>query len=74
MEASSARKHGRQVSQATSRDTFTLPEEAFPDASAGMEDWLFQGLDTAFFDVLMSGAGEPLNGTDTEGWNFTISP
>ncbi|CAI7652586.1 unnamed protein product [Penicillium viridicatum] len=74
VEASSARKHGRQVSQATSGDAFTLPEEAFPDASAGMEDWLFQGLDTAFFDVLMSGAGEPLNGTDTEGWNFTISP
>jgi hypothetical protein len=39
-----------------------------------MEEWLFQGLDTAFFDVLMSGAGEqPLNGTDTEGLNFTIS-
>ncbi|KAJ9484591.1 hypothetical protein VN97_g8773 [Penicillium thymicola] len=74
MEASSARKHGGQVVQATSGDVFALPEEAFPDASADMEDWLFQGLDTAFFDVLMSGAGEPLNGTDTEGWNFTISP
>lgn len=74
VETSSARKHGGQVVQATPRDAFALPEEAFPDASAGMEDWLFQGLDTAFFDVLMSGAGEPLNGTDTEGWNFTISP
>lgn len=72
---SSARKHGRQVSQATSGDVFTLPEATFPDASAGMEEWLFQGLDTAFFDVLMSGAGEqPLNGTDTVGWNFTMSP
>ncbi|KAJ5927206.1 hypothetical protein N7516_008979 [Penicillium verrucosum] len=70
----SARKHGGQVVQATSGDLFALPEEAFPDASADMEDWHFQGLDTAFFDVLMSGAGEPLNGTDTEGWNFTISP
>ncbi|KAF5866513.1 hypothetical protein ETB97_011398 [Aspergillus alliaceus] len=53
---------------ATSGDIFALPEETFPDASAGMEDWLLQGFDTAFFDVLMSGAGEqPLNGTDTEG-------
>jgi hypothetical protein len=71
---SSARKHGGQAAQATSGDVFALPEETVRDASAGMEEWLFQGLDTAFFDVLMSGAGEqPLNGTDTEGWNFTIS-
>ncbi|KAE8391667.1 hypothetical protein BDV23DRAFT_182254 [Aspergillus alliaceus] len=66
--ASSARQHGGLVAQATSGDIFALPEETFPDASAGMEDWLLQGFDTAFFDVLMSGAGEqPLNGTDTEG-------
>ena len=72
--ASSARKHGGQAAQATSGDVFALPEGTVRDASAGMEEWLFQGLDTAFFDVLMSGAGEqPLNGTDTEGWNFTIS-
>ncbi|KAJ6038562.1 hypothetical protein N7499_004341 [Penicillium canescens] len=71
---SSARQHGGRVAQATSGDVFSLPEDPFPDASAGMEEWLFQGLDTAFFDVLMSGAGEPpLNGTDTEGWNFTVS-
>lgn len=74
MGTSSARRHGGRVVQATSGDVFALPEEAFPDASADMEDWIFQGLDTAFFDVLISGAGEPLNGTDTEGWNFTISP
>lgn len=74
VEASSARKYAGQVSQATSGDVFTLPEDAFPDASAGMEVWLFQGLDTAFFDVLMSRVGEQLNGTDTEGWNFTNSP
>nr|D7PI12.1 RecName: Full=Probable transcription factor gsfR1; AltName: Full=Griseofulvin synthesis protein R1 [Penicillium aethiopicum]ADI24950.1 GsfR1 [Penicillium aethiopicum] len=71
----SARKQWRPVSQRSSGDVFTLPEETFPDASAGMEEWLFQGLDTAFFDVLISGAGEqPLNSTDTEGWNFVMSP
>ncbi|KAJ5836532.1 hypothetical protein N7447_002558 [Penicillium robsamsonii] len=70
---SSAWKHGEQATQATPGDVFALPEERFPDASAGMEEWLFQGLDTAFFDVLISGAGgQPLNGT--EGWNFTMSP
>ncbi|KAJ5199152.1 hypothetical protein N7491_000288 [Penicillium cf. griseofulvum] len=72
---SSARKYGAQDAQATSEDAFALPEETFPDSSACMEEWLFQGLDTAFFDVLMSGAGgQPLNGTDPEGWNFTMSP
>ncbi|KXG50016.1 Transcription factor [Penicillium griseofulvum] len=72
---SSARKHGGHNVQAMSEDAFALPEEPFPDASASMEGWLFQGLDTAFFDVLMSGAGgQPPNGTDPEGWNFTMSP
>jgi hypothetical protein len=72
---SSARKHGGHNVQAMPEDAFALPEEPFPDASAGMEEWLFQGLDTAFFDVLMSGAGgQPPNGTDPEGWNFTMSP
>ena len=72
---SSARKNGGPVSQGRPGDVFTLPEETFPDASADMEEWLFQGLETAFFDVLISGAGEqPLNSTDTEGWNFTMSP
>jgi hypothetical protein len=28
-------------------------QEIYPDAAAGMDDWVFQGLDTAFFDNLM---------------------
>ncbi|CAI7588113.1 unnamed protein product [Penicillium glandicola] len=73
--ASSARRHGGQMDQAACGDVFAMPEDTFLDPSAGMEEWLFQGLDTAFFDVLMSGAGEQsLNITDTEGWNFTMSP
>ncbi|OQE40215.1 hypothetical protein PENCOP_c006G06609 [Penicillium coprophilum] len=72
---SSARKHGGLAAQVSSGDVSALPEETISDASGGMEDWIFQGLDTAFFDVLMSGAGEqPLHGTETEGWNFTMSP
>jgi hypothetical protein len=68
---SSSRKCDGQASQATSGDVvFALPEETFPDGSAGMEEWFFQGPDTAFFDILMRGAGEqPLNCTDPQGWN-----
>ncbi|PYI14276.1 hypothetical protein BO99DRAFT_25987 [Aspergillus violaceofuscus CBS 115571] len=30
----------------------------FPDAAASIDDWVFQGFDTAFFDVLMREAGD----------------
>jgi hypothetical protein len=33
-------------------------EEIYPDAAAGMDDWVFQGLDTAFFDNLMHDVGD----------------
>ena len=40
----------------------TLPgqhdDEVFPDAAASMDDWVFQGLDTAFFDNLMHEVGD----------------
>lgn len=36
-----------------SEDDHAYNEEDFPDAAAGMDDWVFQGLDTAFFDNLM---------------------
>ncbi|KAJ5318237.1 hypothetical protein N7476_004657 [Penicillium atrosanguineum] len=72
---SSAWKHRGEVAQIMSGDVLGLPERTFPDGSADMEECDFQGLDTAFFDVLISGAGEQLpNGTDAEGWKFTISP
>ncbi|OQO05273.1 hypothetical protein B0A48_09040 [Cryoendolithus antarcticus] len=35
-------------------------ETMFPDAAAGLDDWTFQGLDTAFFDSLMRGSNDPL--------------
>lgn len=37
----------------TSEDLFTQQDQMFPDAAAAMDDWVFQGFDTAFFDVLM---------------------
>lgn len=68
----SACQYDKEAVQASSVDILTLPEETPPHASAGMEEWLFQGFDTAFFDLLMSGAGEqPLNNTGSEGWEFT---
>ncbi|KAL5336876.1 hypothetical protein BJX70DRAFT_371373 [Aspergillus crustosus] len=36
----------------------TVNPMLFPDAAASMDDWVFQGFDTAFFDVLMRGVGE----------------
>lgn len=58
--------------KASAVDVLTLSEETSADASAGIEEWLFQGFDTAFFDLLMSGAGEqPLNNTGSEGWEST---
>ncbi|KAL4995507.1 hypothetical protein BDV10DRAFT_174640 [Aspergillus recurvatus] len=32
--------------------------QMFPDAAAGMDDWVFQGFDTAYFDTLFRGLGE----------------
>jgi hypothetical protein len=51
------------------RDVFIQQGELFPDAAAGVDDWAFQGFDTAFFDILMQGANEQqLNSTNAEGW------
>ncbi|CAG9978496.1 unnamed protein product [Clonostachys byssicola] len=37
----------------------TQDEQMFPDAAAPLDDWVFQGFDTAFFDVLMRGISDP---------------
>ncbi|KAL4864889.1 hypothetical protein BDV12DRAFT_188616 [Aspergillus spectabilis] len=53
----------------------------FPDAAASMDDWVFQGFDTAFFDVVMrgieeqqldgSGAGNGAGGgAEVQGWDL----
>lgn len=63
----STHQYDNEPIQASSVDVLPLPEETAPHASAGMEEWLFQGFDTAFFDLLMSGAQEqPPENTDSE--------
>lgn len=47
------------------------PDQMFPDAAASLDDWVFQGLDTAFFDTLMRGAGDQMpDGSIAEGWDL----
>jgi len=55
---------------ATSNSFLLQQDQMFPDAVANMDDWVLQGADTAFFDILMRGADEQLNGTGVEGWDF----
>lgn len=40
-------------------------EDIYPDAAAGLDDWVFQGLDTAFFDNLMHDIGDIAELTET---------
>ncbi|KAJ9656117.1 hypothetical protein H2198_005173 [Neophaeococcomyces mojaviensis] len=71
VEAPSIQQHVTQVVQVPSGDLFMRQDQMFPDAAASMDDWVFQGFDTAFFDVLMREVGDqPLNGTSAEGWDF----
>jgi len=53
---------------ATLDNLFFQQDQMFPDAVASMDDWVFQGADTAFFDVLMRGADSQINGAGIEGW------
>jgi hypothetical protein len=38
---------------------FTATQDLNPDLIAGMSDWAFQGVDNAFFDILMKGVSLP---------------
>ncbi|RVX75134.1 hypothetical protein B0A52_01411 [Exophiala mesophila] len=53
----SIQQNATQVYQEASEDLFSNQEDMWPDAAAGLDDWVFQGLDTAFFDTLMREAG-----------------
>jgi hypothetical protein len=39
-----------------------LQQYQYPELTAGVEDWAFQGVDMAFIDSLMRGAGDGENG------------
>jgi len=58
IEPLSAHQYATNSSQVASRDFPVNLDEVYPDAAAGIDDWVFQGFDTAFFDVLMRGAGD----------------
>ncbi|KAL4735934.1 hypothetical protein BDV11DRAFT_208043 [Aspergillus similis] len=43
-----------------------MQDQMFPDAAAGLDNWVFQGFDTAYFDTLFRGLAEqPLDSTVT---------
>ncbi|GKZ35856.1 hypothetical protein AbraIFM66950_006655 [Aspergillus brasiliensis] len=50
--------HPLQTDQSLSDEYFTNGQQVLPDAAAPMDDWVFQGVDCAFFDLLMRGVGE----------------
>ncbi|KAH0848458.1 hypothetical protein FOPE_02519 [Fonsecaea pedrosoi] len=59
--------------QVSPEDVFIQEQhEIFPDASASLDDWAFQGFDTVFFDMLMRGSGDqpPLNSAAAGTWDF----
>ncbi|KAL4811772.1 hypothetical protein BDW67DRAFT_179311 [Aspergillus spinulosporus] len=42
-----------------------MQDQMFPDAAAGVDNWVFQGFDTAYFDTLFRGLGEQLDSAMT---------
>jgi hypothetical protein len=57
--------------QTTAGELGVQQDQMFPDAAASMDSWVFQGFDTAFFDVLMREAGDQqLDSANTEDWGF----
>lgn len=64
-------EHTTIAAPSTSGDIALQQDQMFPDAAASMEDWAFQGFDTAFFDVLMREATDQQpNGTSSGDWNL----
>jgi hypothetical protein len=53
---------------------FTQQDQMFPDAAAGMDDWVFQGTDTAFFDALFRGFDDQQLNTGIEPFDFDTLP
>ena len=47
----------------------------FPDAAASFDDWVFQGVDTAFMETLMRGSAVPLSDDlGDERWDISTFP
>ncbi|KAF2668135.1 putative Zn(II)2Cys6 transcription factor [Microthyrium microscopicum] len=72
MAAPRAQEDLSHVAEAELEDFFVQPDPIFPDAAASMDNWVFQGLDTAFFDTLMNGVGNTqITGSNAENWDFS---
>ncbi|KAF2815513.1 uncharacterized protein BDZ99DRAFT_378845 [Mytilinidion resinicola] len=53
-------------------DEFMQQQDLYPGVAAGMNDWVFQGVDTAFFDSLMKGtSGQIGDGGGDADWGPT---
>ncbi|KAK4941627.1 hypothetical protein LTR10_018504 [Elasticomyces elasticus] len=46
---------GADLPSAAFTDDFVMQQDLYTGAAAGINDWVFQGIDTAFFDSLMMG-------------------
>jgi hypothetical protein len=57
-DAPSTEEHTTRIPHGTSENLFAQQDQLFPDAAASIDDWVFQGFDTAFFDVIMRGGGD----------------
>ncbi|KAF4954534.1 hypothetical protein FSARC_12097 [Fusarium sarcochroum] len=71
MNTLSTSQHLAYTDQVTSEDLCTQRDSLFPNASANLDDWVLQGFDSAFFDVLMNGAGDQqANDTNGDAWSY----
>jgi hypothetical protein len=50
-----------QLASAVLGHDFMQQQDMYPDLTAGMNDWIFQGVDTAFFDSLMRGTNNQVS-------------
>ncbi|KAF2651537.1 hypothetical protein K491DRAFT_88470 [Lophiostoma macrostomum CBS 122681] len=65
-------EHTQYVQQIMGSEPFAGHDQMLPDAAADLDDWVFQGLDTAFFDVLMRGGGDQQpHDSSTETWDLS---
>lgn len=57
--------------QPEARDGGVQQADMYPDPAAGLDDWVFQGFDTAFFDTLIRGFDQQSHVAGAEGWDLT---
>jgi hypothetical protein len=70
-DATSTQQHATHATQVAPGDLSLQQDQMFPDAAASMDDWVFQGLDTAFFDVIMRGVEDrQLDDASAEVWDM----